>query len=163
VDSTIDLYYAGTDLGRLFAGPSGTNWQPVLGPANSAITDIKIDPNDPATIYVVLASGRIWRLRRGSPTPTTVNSADITSNLPSGIFVQTVAVSRRARPPLIIYAGTTRGVYQGRSIDGGTGWIWSPYSHGMPLADVVDLDVHPVTAVMRAATWGRSAFQIDSA
>ncbi|MEA2489909.1 MAG: hypothetical protein QOH21_1701, partial [Acidobacteriota bacterium] len=62
--------------------------------------------------------------------------------------------------PLTIYAGTDRGVFQGRSTDHGLSWFWRPYNNGMPLADVRDLEVHPATGIMRAFTHGRSAFEV---
>jgi hypothetical protein len=65
--------------------------------------------------------------------------------------------------PFTIYAGTNKGVYRGRSIDGGTTWNWSAYLNGLPLADVRDLEVHPVSGVMLAATFGRSAFEVNTA
>jgi hypothetical protein len=40
--------------------------------------------------------------------------------------------------------------------------FWVPYVNGMPPADVRDLDVHPGTGVMRAATFGRSAYEVNT-
>jgi len=34
--------------------------------------------------------------------------------------------------------------------------------NGMPEADVSDLEVHPTTGVMRAATYGRSIFEVNT-
>jgi hypothetical protein len=164
VDPTVNLYYAGTDQGSLFAGPAGANWQSVFThPSNVGITDIEIDFDDPMTIYVAFGgtdTDRVYRLRRTSPTPTTMIALDITSNLPRGLLVRTVAVDRMA--PRTIYAGTNRGVYRGHLTDGATTWSWTPYNNGLPLADVVDLEVHPVTGIMRAATFGRGVFEVNT-
>jgi hypothetical protein len=51
-------------------------------------------------------------------------------------------------------------VYRGRSNATGGPWVWTPYNNGLPLADVRDLAVHPVTHVIDAATYGRSAFEV---
>jgi hypothetical protein len=48
-------------------------------------------------------------------------------------------------------------------VDGGNTWFWVPYTNGLPAtADVRDLEVHPGTGVMRAATFGRSAFEVNT-
>ena len=63
-----------------------------------------------------------------------------------------------------VYAGTNKGVYRGRSVDGGATWSWTQYNAGLPAAvDVSDLEVHPTTGVMRAATLGRSAYEVNTA
>jgi hypothetical protein len=41
-------------------------------------------------------------------------------------------------------------------------WFWRPYNNGMPPADVRDLEVHPSTGIMRAFTYGRSAFEVTT-
>ena len=42
-------------------------------------------------------------------------------------------------------------------------WFWLPYANGLPDgADVRDLEVHPATGVMRAAPFGRSAFEVNT-
>jgi len=90
-----------------------------------------------------------------------MSGADITSNLPSGASVQTLAVDRMAA--FTLYAGTPLGVYRGRSTDSGATWSWTAYNNGLPATvDVQDLDVHPVTGVMRAATFGRSAYEVNT-
>jgi len=72
--------------------------------------------------------------------------------------VRTIAIDKNY--PFTIYAGTDRGVYQGRSLDHGFTWFWRPYMNGLPPADVRDLEVHPATGIMRAFTHGRSAFEV---
>jgi hypothetical protein len=61
-----------------------------------------------------------------------------------------------------IYAGTNRGVYRGRSADAGATWNWTPYMNGFPLADVREMDVHPMTGVLRVATFGRGAYEVNT-
>ena len=167
VDRATDIYYAGTSQGEVWAGPSGANWQKVFAARAAAdVTDIEVDLDDPPIAYVSLAGGgaqRVLRLRRLSATPTaaTTVAQDITSNLPSGLSVKTLAVDRLQ--PFTVYAGTNNGVFRAGSPDRGATWSWTPYSDGMPAAtDVRDLEVHPVTGVMRAATFGRSAFEVNT-
>jgi hypothetical protein len=103
-----------------------------------------------------------------------MTATDITSDLPSGLTIGIaidgttftsagggdLAVDRLL--PLTIYVGTMHGVYCGRSNDGGNTWFWTPYNNGMPATNVTDLEVHPTTGVMRAVTFGRSAFEVNT-
>jgi hypothetical protein len=163
VDASIDLYYGGSNLGQLFAGPSGANWQIVFThPAMAPVTDIDVDIDDPATVYVSFGAsgaGRVFRLRRSSRAPSSMTGADITFNLPFVRRVQALAVDRLAE--FTIYAGTDQGVFRGNSTDRGATWSWTPYNNGLPLADIRDLEAHRGTGVMRAGTFGRSAFEIN--
>lgn len=162
VDPSADLYYAGSNNGRIYAGPAGANWQTVFtNPIGFGVTDIDVDPNNPETIYVSFSGAgitRVYRLQRSSPTPTTMTSQDITSNLPIGIGVNTIVVD--GMTPLTIYAGTNKGVYRGHSNDGGATWFWVPYDKGLPFANIRTLIIQPTTKIIRAGTFGRSAFEV---
>jgi len=129
------------------------------------VTDIEIDSENPAIVYVSLGGGfggRVFRLKRSSTNPTTATMASqpITSDLPNGLTVQTLAVDLML--PFTIYAGTNRGVFRGRSMDNGLTWSWTSYNNGMPATDIRDLEVHTVTGVIRAASFGRSAFEVNT-
>jgi hypothetical protein len=176
IDGAIDVYYVGTSAGRVFAGPSdGSAWPQVLTHPNAqSVSDIEVDPAHPDAIYVSFAppfdvdrpcaatagQSRIYRLNRLSPVPNlTFSATDITGNLQaSQLCVNALAIDPHI--PRTIYAATNRGVYQGRSNATGGPWVWAPYNKGLPLADVRDLTVHPVTHVIDAATYGRSAFEV---
>ena len=167
VDRTVNLYYAGSSNGRLYAGPNGANWSEVFANPSGAsgVTDIDIDLDDPRTVYVSFArtgTGRIFRLRRTSAAPTSMTFVDITSDLPAGLRVNTLAVDRLSLAPgFTLFAGTPKGVYRGRSTDGGATWHWSKYDDGMPaVVDVRDLEVNPTTGVLRVATYGRSVYEV---
>ncbi len=180
IDALDDLYYAGTDRGGLFAGPSGACCQAVFThpPFPSAsesvnVSDIEVDPAHPDTIYVSFAppttvdrrcffragNSRIYQLKRTSPLPDlTMVATDITSNLPPGLCVNSVAIDPHI--PRTVFAATNKGVYRGRSNATGGSWFWEAYNNGLPPADVRDLEVHPVTGHINAATYGRSAFEV---
>jgi hypothetical protein len=163
VDPSVNLYYAGTNAGQVWAGPAGANWQLILS-GSGAVTDIERDLDDPAVVYVATGS-RVYRLRRSSPAPTgsTVQVLDITANLASvspAVSINALAVDRMN--PFTVFAATTRSVWRGRSTDGGATWVWHLYGNGLPLTDIRDLQVHPVTGAMRAVTFGRSAYEINT-
>jgi hypothetical protein len=163
VDRSVNLYYAGTDRGEVWAGPAGANWQRILS-RGGAVTDIELDLDDPAVVYVSNGA-RVFRLRRSSPAPTgsMVQVVDITANLafvqPS-VIINALAVDRMN--PFTVYAATTRSVWRGRSTDAGATWSWQLYGNGLPVTDIRDLQVHPVTGAMRAVTFGRSAYEINT-
>jgi photosystem II stability/assembly factor-like uncharacterized protein len=166
VDPRNDIYYAATARGRLYAAASGNDWQLVFSHPNGAgFTDLVIDPEDARLIYASFGgftSGRVYRLRRLAPIPAALDATDISNGLASGVVVQRLAVD--AMVPLTIYAGTwMNGVFKASSHTIGDPPIWSSYSIGMPpAADVRALRVHPATGVMRAATYGRSAYEVNT-
>jgi photosystem II stability/assembly factor-like uncharacterized protein len=166
VDPSRDIYYAATARGRLYAAASGNDWQLVFShPDGHGFTDLVIDPDDTTLIYASFGgftSGRVYRLRRFASTPAALQATDITSGLASGALVQTLAVD--AMVPYTIYAGIWEsGVFRGSSQNVGDLPVWTSYNIGMPpAADVRALRVHRATGVMRAATWGRSAYEVNT-
>lgn len=164
VDPSVDLYYAGSGGGKLYAGPGGASFQQVFAHPNEAgFNDISVDPDDRPVVYATFGgggTGRVYRFKRSAPVPTSVTASDITANLPAGLAANTIAVDRMA--PFTIYVGTNRGVYRGVSTNQGGTWSWNAYNDGMPLAKVTSLNVHPTTGVMVATTFGRSAFEVDT-
>ena len=132
-------------------------------PNGASVTDLDVDTGNPAVLYASFAGSgarRVYRLWRGDAAAITLLARDITSDLPSGLAVQTLAVDRMQ--PDRVFVGTTAGVYQGRSLDGGTTWFWTEYDNGMPRPDVRDLEAHPRTGVLRAATFGRGVYEVNT-
>lgn len=165
VDGPADVYYAGSTVGAILEGPSGAGWRQVFThPGAMGITDIEIDVDDRTNLYASFGgggSGRVFRLVKSATPAGTFTARDITSDLPTDRAVQTIAIDRNHR--FTLFVGTDRGVFRGRSSDGGQSWFWLPYGNGLPAAaDVRDLEVHPGTGVMRAATFGRSAFEVNT-
>ena len=160
IDAFADVYYAGTSVGTIFRGPAGAGWTNAFAhPSAMGVTDIEVDEDNRTFLYASFGgagAGRVFRLATTSPT---FVAQDITSDLPVGRAVKTIAIDRNRK--LTVYAGTDRGVFRGRSLDNGATWFWRPYTNGMPPeADVRELEVHPGTGIMRAATFGRSAFEV---
>jgi photosystem II stability/assembly factor-like uncharacterized protein len=158
------MYHVATNLGRIYAGvgPGGGGWPLAFHhPSGDPAADLVVDPDDPQVLYAAFAGGseRVYRLHRSAPAAL-FTAIPITAGLPSGLTVKTLAVD--AMRPLVIYAGTNQGVYRARSTDQGASWIWDDYNAGLPPADVRALRVHSTTGLMRAATFGRSAFQVNT-
>ncbi len=183
-----DTHYVGTSTGRIYVGKGSGGWQ--LGfahPGGGSVVDLVVDPDDATSIVYAAFSGvepRVYRFRLTLPPVVVATTAaarspvelsfgllrglggapgllaptPITAGLPTGLNVRTLAVD--AMRPLTIYAGTSQGVFRARSSDGGTTWSFSGYNQGLPPADVRALRVQPTTGLMRAATFGRSAYQV---
>ncbi|HJQ37936.1 MAG TPA: CARDB domain-containing protein [Thermoanaerobaculia bacterium] len=165
IDGPADIYYAGSNSGEIFVGPGGASWRTIFEhPSDFPLTDLELDLADPSRLYASFDSrgvqeGRIVRLVR-NPATGNFTAQDITGDLPLNRLVQTIAIDKNR--PSTLYVGTERGVFQGRSTEHGMKWFWRPYNNGLPLADVRDLEVHPVTGIMRAFTHGRSAFEVTT-
>jgi len=161
VEPRTDTYFAATDQGRLFVGQGGSGWQLVFShPRGAPFADLVVDPDDPAVLYAAFSgtgAGRIYRLRGSAPGPGPLRAMDLSAGLPGGLAVRTLAVDAMAA--FTIYAGTNRGVFRGW---GERAITWSSYSTGMPAADVRALRVHPSTGAMRAATFGRGAYEVNT-
>jgi hypothetical protein len=165
VDGPAGIYYVGSTVGAIVEGPSGAGWRQVFThPGAMGVTDIEIDADERTNLYASFGgggSGRVFRLVKSATSPATYAAGDITFDMPAGRTVQTIGIDRNHR--FTLFAGTDRGVFRGRSSDGGQTWFWLPYGNGLPsAADVRDLEVHPGTGVMRAATFGRSAFEVNT-
>jgi xyloglucan-specific exo-beta-1,4-glucanase len=172
VDPIRDLIYAGTNQGQIFRGPAlGTavaDWSEVFThPSGLQISDIEVDSSR-EVVYASFAphmgsgqncgtANRVYRFAPTSPGGQ-MNSTDITGDLPAGLCVNAVAIDPHM--PRTVYAATTKGVYRGRSDTTGQLWVWESYSNGMPSAYVIDLEVHPLTGHLVAATYGRAAFEL---
>jgi hypothetical protein len=166
-----NVYYAATSDGELYAGVNGSDWEQVFdvvtdcGATATPVTDIEVDLDDPAVIY--LATGgddtcRVIRLRQSTTSQLAMTAQDITFDLPDDVIVSALAIDRMNSGT--IYAGSIdRAVYRGRSVGGAGRWRWDRYSAGLPFATcITDLLVHPVTGVLRAGTCGRGAFEVDT-
>jgi photosystem II stability/assembly factor-like uncharacterized protein len=164
VDPSTDIYYAGTTDGKVLAAPGGSNWREVFShPANAGVTDIDVDPSDSRILFVSFgASGvdRVYRFVRTSTAPVTLIGQQIGASVPTGLKIQTLAVDPSRN--FTAYVGTNKGVYRGLATSAAGPWLWSPYNVGLPLADVRDLEIHPRTGVLHAATYGRSAYEVNT-
>ena len=115
--------------------------------------DITVDPNDPATAYIVYSgfgTGHVFKTSNYGDT-----WEDISNNLPD---VPTNAVIVDPLYSNHIYVGNDLGVFV--SIDGG--FTWESFQDGMAEATMIfDLKVFEEERKIRAATHGNGAFQRD--
>lgn len=154
-----NVVYAATNDGRVLRSDNGgTNFTPIASnvPGWPRVTrEIFVDPTDPMTVYLAVASFGEDQVRRSTNGGQSWESLD--GDLPD-IPVNVVAVDVRGRWP-VIYAGVDDGLY--RTINDGAAWC--RYGEGLPRAAVIDLRLEPARRRLIAATQGRGAWSIPIA
>ncbi|GBD07614.1 Xyloglucanase [bacterium HR21] len=149
-----NIIYIGTARGEVWrTSDAGQTWENVgkNGLPNRFVTDFALSESDPGTVYVTLSgfgAGHVWR-----STDTGRTWQDISVGLPD-IPVNAIVLSPLNEQH--IFVGTDIGVFA--SLDGGATWL--PYGVGLPRAPVVDLAIHFQRRVLRAATHGRSMWEV---
>ncbi len=135
----------------------GETWNDISnnipGPA-SFIANVKTDPLKRKTIYVVrsgFGSGKIYKSENLGISWTNI-SGDLPDIPHSDLFID-------PEIPGYLYTANDFGVY--RTTNGGTNW--SRINNGMPVVPVIDFDYvkYGNTRLLRAATHGRSAFELE--
>lgn len=165
IEHKSDNYYLGSNVGRIFLGIGGMNFQQVFShPLSRAVVDLEIDPYQPNVIYSVFSGNRsirVMRLVKSTTGPPTLTGQDLTQGLPNDT-INTLAVDLLRKDT--IYVGTRRsGIFRAQSFDNWATWTWTPYINGMHQATTVtELRVHPKTGIMRAGTFGRGAYEVDT-
>jgi len=139
----------------------GTGWTQVGG-ANlpnhgSSLSYISFDPTNASIVYVasvapVATNTHLWKSTNGGTTWAAIDGAG--SGFPTGVPVNSIQPDPTNGQYL--YAGTHLGVY--RSTDGGT--TWARFGTGLPLVNVTDLYIAPDASLVRAATFGRSVWEL---
>jgi uncharacterized protein (TIGR03437 family) len=141
------VIYLGTALGiikTLNAGPPFE--QPVL--STFAISDIAVDPSNPATLYAATRFARLVKSTDGGQ-----NWAVSSQGIPR---TELLTVALNSRDSSIVYAGTNGGGLF-RSTDGGTNWDLS--SRGMNFATISALAVDPTQGNVMAAVPSGGAYR----
>jgi hypothetical protein len=142
----------------LAATPAFTNITTVPAPGLSlpgrVVNQVAFDPSDPTVVYVVLggfnspgATGHLFRRKTSAATWTDLSPA-------LDVPFLSLAVDGTATPSAL-YVGTAVGVI--RSVDGGASWAVLDDVH-FPNVPVTELKINSTARVLRAATFGRGAF-----
>jgi photosystem II stability/assembly factor-like uncharacterized protein len=139
----------------------GTSWTE-RGGANlpnhgSSLSYISFDPSNTNIVYVASVAPdatktHLWKSTNGGTSWTAIDSA--ASGFPNGVPVNSIQPD--PTDGQYLYAGTHLGVY--RSTNGGT--TWARFGTGLPLVNVTDLYIAPDASLVRAATFGRSVWEL---
>lgn len=134
---------------------TGASWTDIsAGLPARTVTHIAVDPIDPATAYVTFSGfstnsqGHVFQT-----TDSGANWTDISGNLPN-LPVNDLVVDPDI--PGTLYIGTDAGVMV--TTDAGVTWV--PLGNGLPLVVVDSLVLHRASRILRAATHGRSMWDI---
>jgi photosystem II stability/assembly factor-like uncharacterized protein len=144
--------------GRAFKSTNGgSNFTELAAlPNNSlSLSYIHFDHTNPSVIYVAsvapsATATHLWKSINGGTSWTAIDL----NGFPAGIPVNIVVTDPTDAQTL--FAGTHLGVY--RSTDGGASW--ARFGANMPLVNVTDLNISPTGSLFRAATFGRSAWEL---
>ena len=154
--------YAGFANGKVFMtsnalkGPNSSWVDRSSGLPTRSVTQITVDPIDPATAYITFSgfslgvgiTGHVFKTTNGGQ-----NWNDISASL-ADIPVNALVVDPDI--PDTLYIGTDAGVMV--STDAGS--TWSTLGNGLPRVVVSALVLHRKTRTLRAATHGRSVWDI---
>jgi uncharacterized protein (TIGR03437 family) len=160
--SNRNIVYVGTSNSKVQAtfdmqnGAQSTWSDRSAGLPSRVITHVAVDPVDPGLVYVTFSGfptgtdtqGHVFRSSDSGAT-----WADISGNMPS-IPVNDLAIDPDL--PQTLYIGTDAGVMV--TTDGGA--TWSTLGKGLPRVVVNSLVLHRRSRVLRAATHGRSVWDI---
>jgi Abnormal spindle-like microcephaly-assoc'd, ASPM-SPD-2-Hydin len=126
---------------------------------NRTVARVAFDPNDPTVIFAVLGgfgtAAQPQNVFRTTISGTTWTDISPPVNLPVNALVLDGAPA-----PTAIYVGTDLGVL--RSVDDGASWTILDDLH-LPNVPVTDLAINAQAGVLRAATFGRGAFELTQA
>jgi photosystem II stability/assembly factor-like uncharacterized protein len=141
--------------GKIFVTTNhGMSWTEHDLPSGNTgrLFDIKVDPADKNTAYVVQAAfgvGHVFKTTTGGQV-----WLDISGNLPN-IPAESILLDKRPDHLNTLYVGTDAGVYS--SSDGGV--TWNILGIGMPNAVVTGLDLDPTHDILAAGTYGRGLWE----
>ena len=139
----------------------GTSWTAVgttnLPGNGNSLSWISFDPTNTSIVYIASVAPdstktHLWKSTNGGTSWTAIDSA--ASGFPNGVPVNSLQPDPTNGQYL--YAGTHLGVY--RSTDGGA--TWARFGTGMPLVNVTSLYIAPDASLVRAATFGRSVWEL---
>jgi len=154
--SDSNVIYVGTSDGNFQTSTDGGQSWYLMNDSlpNRFVMDIAIDPVDAGHVYVVFSgydTTHVWE-----STNYGVNWTDISSNLPD-IPVNTIVLpTGQFQNSGVIYIGTDFGCFKTTN----NGGQWFPFDNGLPNVVVEDMAFHDQLGFIRAATQGRSVFDV---
>lgn len=158
--------YTGSTDGQVWSG-TGPSWtwtridQGTPALPGAIVTAIAVHPNDPNDIVVTIGgtgTGHVWHCADTAANPlvwrdVSGNGADALPDVPA------VAIVRDPRAPgSLLYAGTDIGVFC--TTDGGATWIDLTIPHGLPAAQLWDLQLRG--RYLYAFTHGRGIWRLEA-
>ncbi|GIV57050.1 MAG: hypothetical protein KatS3mg040_1818 [Candidatus Kapaibacterium sp.] len=148
--SNTDVIVVGTSSTMFRTTDGGTNWTSIAGGLPASVSNVAIDPSNPAVLWATCsnwASGqKVFRSTDGGSTWT-----NLSSGLPN-VPVNCIALDPRNGNA---YVGTDIGVY----LRTPAAAQWTMWDDGLPNVIVRDLELDTATNRIYAATYGRGIWQ----
>lgn len=151
-----EVVYAGSTQGTVMVSTdAGEQWSDVSnghGLPNRAVTDFAPSLKQPGTAYISYSgfySSHVYRTTDFGQT-----WSDASNGLPD-IPINALAI--HLDDDNIIYAGSDVGMF----ISTDAGNTWASYNNGFPRTEIRDIELHKTKRVVRAATHGRSMWEVD--
>jgi PKD repeat protein len=146
--------------GRVFLTTDrGANWTAAgaLPNNDSSLSSITFDPSNRNIVYVTSVAPdstktHVWRSTNFGATWAAIDG----NGFPTGIPVNAITIDPVV--PTSLYAATHLGIY--RSLDSGTNW--QRFGALLPLVEVTDIAVSANGNQVRAATFGRSVWELSN-
>lgn len=155
--SNVNVIGLAANSGRAFlTNNGGSSWTQVAALPNNglSISDVAFDTVNPNIVYVSSVAPDGTKNHLWKSTDFGASWTVIESGLPAGVPVNTVVIDPGSNTTL--YAATHLGVY--RSTDSGA--TWTRFGAGMPLVNVTDIQILADSSLVRAATFGRSVWEL---
>lgn len=152
----IEFYanYIGTIAKR--SNDAGTTWTEIYGvQANRQfISDIAVNPTNSSEIWATFG-GYEEGIKVYKSTNAGNSWTNITGSLPNVPVNCIVYKDNNGNPDDAIYIGTDIGVFYRDNILGD----WIPFSNGLPVVEVTDLEIQVSSGKLRAGTYGRGMWE----
>lgn len=151
--SNPDYLYAATDNMIWRTSDGGTTWENIKSglPSGLVISDIVISANDPEMVWVSFSGftqgSKVFRSENGGGT-----WQNVSMNLPN---LPANCLAFEPGSDNAVYVGTDAGIYY--TNDNLTEWI--DYSEDLPNVMIDELEIHPISGKILAATYGRGMWE----
>jgi hypothetical protein len=140
----------------------GGNWTPnppatmsMTGLPAGIVTALAVENGATPTVYATLGGGNVDHVWYFDPAAAGWVTAQLTQGM---LDVPCHAIVVDPAHPEQVYVGTDVGVFKG--VKTGATWAWTVFCENLPECAVTDLQIHPVTRVLRAATHGLGIWEI---
>ncbi len=142
---------------------SGKGTDPTALPnSDRSLSWIQFDVTNPNTIYIASVApestvNHLWKSTDFGAHWAALNGTGLPAGVPIDI-IKSDPTPVAGQPDKVLYAATHLGIY--KSTDSGA--TWARFGSGMPLVEVSDLYVSPDESLVRAATYGRGIWELQT-
>jgi len=154
-----ETYYAGTYQSKVWVTKdTGSTWTDISSTDfRNIVTSLKADPDDSAKLYATFGGfnhTQVFRTTDGGATWTNIGAAPFSSTPLPNAPIWDLAIDPDY--PDTLFASGDVGIF--KTIDGGINW--ASFNEDLPNVPVYDIDINSNTMKMRAATYGRSMWEL---